>query len=1826
MLKIRLFSCWLALTLVVSLFSGLPVYSDTEDVWYDSNDIYFEDYSSASYIDGMVSEEGALCLPETDEDEAKEAATAVCDADTFENSDISASTPKVLASSIIEDSIDTKAVSPNVGDTTVKATVQHSHKSSIPSTTISSDTKWIINGEVFISGKIVIKSGKRLTIVAGTGEKLGADRYDNNPVVVINSKVNSDTGTFVVEEGGELVIKAKDDDTEAKNATYYQRIFITASGDGYLSTVPIIRCQNGSGSTPTKLKLLGVDLRNNSNTSPSLYGGAISLNGDFDVLYFENVNIYRCAATSGGAIAFHNEFRMTTGTATFKNFTAKYCYATEAGGAILIRQGANDGDSTNLVFNNLTFDNCTFEDCYSGWQGGAIYINGKISDTRGTRIQEKLTIKNCNFTRCVAGKQANYAEENAAAGFSGMTFTENNNKESSAGALYLNCRVVTVEISGCNFTNCSSPSGGNAMHFHSSYVGNATNISNCTFTDCRSRDLSLASDMDDNGGTIRTVGATSTVLTITNCTFTGNYSRKNGGGVYWNASGIYNGSVYKVPKSKCSISGCTFIGNWCAKDGGAVFCEAELTISGVNEFKENRAGYNVAGEKTSQGRGGAILQKVYEGSARQIIENEKTSVALSNQTIIHDNEAISHGGGVCILANWSDRFISANAVNTHTVSFSLGGASVYNNVAGENGGGIYFNTPAKNANKTYMGPADNYTKIIQLNSGSVYNNTAGTNGGGVYMDGTTSTISITSASIYQNTSNSNGGGIYLTGDNTSIGITGGSVYSNTSGSFNTDGTVNAKGSGGGIFITGTSATVTITGGSIYSNTSTVNGAGIYVDGSTAKCVMSGGTIGGEGKGNNAIGNGGGVFLEASTLEFSGGNIDYNTAKYGGGVCADDNSKASITGSSSIAYNVASASGGGVYANPGSTITITNGAVNHNTATVVAGGIRVNGATLNLSGGTVSYNVCDNGSDDGDGGGIFADGSDSTTVKITGGEISYNTAADCGGGVLAGANCHFTLDGGNVVSNTATGGNGGGMYIRNGCNFELKNGSVGLEDKGNTAGNYGGGIYVVNNSTVTITNGNVGYNTANSFGGGICIAQSTLNFSNGNIMHNTSSTNQGGGIYLNNCTFIYTGGEIYNNKSALNGGGMYARDMVSFTLSGGNIYGNAAGFDDGSGVESKGNGGGIYLFRSTLTFSGGSIYENTATATGGGIVVNGSKLNFSGGNIRDNDSDSYGGGIVVKAYAFEDTAQGTTATAEVPYETTLTLTGGNIEGNESTASHGGGIYVCDYTTTVYNVGTVYTATVSIQTGNITNNKAFGSGGGICSNGCPVNVEGGNITDNDAAKGGGVYSAGSGAIITLSGGSITANAATANGGGAYITKNSVLRLTDTTSAISQNVADGDGGGVYISDGEFTMSGGNIEDNHSTNGNGGGIAAISSTPTAYMPGTTVYMVTLAGGTMSENTASVGFGGAIYSNGAALYIGSQSGDGGDIVRNSAKNGGGVAITGGGILEMYNGYVRHNTAKGSPNEGITTGYMYHDELGGAGGGIYISNGVESVVSAYMLSGSKVGIYGNLADFAADDVFANGNNTKLTLVRVDGMTIEEVGYERVTGWFEDYANGDTAYGMGLYGNPVVQGVRYREARTTVEAYIDQEHYAAYNTVGASTFALNPDTESGEQYIRSYINTENNYVAITLGTAKAGYGRLSIQKTGTNIDPTQVFVFLVKSVATSTGENIEFKVTVTGENAVTIMDVPDGTYTITEIESWSWRYDIDEDSSVKQTVVIGQGSGASLAPTVEFVNNLVRDKWLGGNSPVKKNVAAPVSTVNENGALMVYSMPKKKFEL
>jgi hypothetical protein len=162
------------------------------------------------------------------------------------------------------------------------------------------------------------------------------------------------------------------------------------------------------------------------------------------------------------------------------------------------------------------------------------------------------------------------------------------------------------------------------------------------------------------------------------------------------------------------------------------------------------------------------------------------------------------------------------------------------------------------------------------------------------------------------------------------------------------------------------------------------------------------------------------------------------------------------------------SGGGIFVNTGSSLTLNNVTVSGNTARLTSGGLL------------------------GNGGGIFSNG----TVTLNDSAVSGNTAAAVGGGIFNQGNGMVTLNGSATITGNTAASDAGGILSQGAHAVVTLNDSATIT--GNTAGRRGGGIFnwvgtVTLNDGATIT-GNTA--TGPQSGGGIFNLCGTLNGARG----------------------------------------------------------------------------------------------------------------------------------------------------------------------------------------------------------------------------------------------------------------------------------------------------------------------------------------------------------------------------------------------------------------------------------------------------------------------------------------------------------------------------------------------------------------------------------------------------------------------------------------------------------------------------------------------------------------------------------------------------------
>lgn len=674
----------------------------------------------------------------------------------------------------------------------------------------------------------------------------------------------------------------------------------------------------------------------------------------------------------------------------------------------------------------------------------------------------------------------------------------------------------------------------------------------------------------------------------------------------------------------------------------------------------------------------------------------------------------------------------------------------------------------------------------------------------------------------------------------------------------------------------------------------------------------------------------------------------------------------------------------------------------------------------------------------------------------------------------------------------------------------------------------------------------------------------------------------------------TGGTVYAYNKGLAIEGTRESRGVEGSIAGQVIYAAMPAVAIGSGSSRR-----QWTVPAKINISGGTVYAESVggTAIGGGSSVNyqgaDADVTISNGAIVTAKSISgnvtviheYDSGIAPTYVGRKESISASTSigggTAGVPFRTQGSTTTLLPQGNGGTATlsisgentkvyagsiGGGGVnalkddpFPNSVNRPADGVGKIGAAHVTINSGSVQGQVIMAKGG---TEDCSFSMIGGTIdnsTKDDTftflkEDGGAVWIENGNA--TLSGGTIK-NASAKNGGAFYVAGGAFVMSGGTIT--NCKALEGNGGAVCVTSGTCNLTGGTISQN--TASENGGALYVEHTPVT-LGGTT-------GISILENKATKN-GGGIYTNQGNVSI-----ENGTINSNEAANGGGIYAINGSDITMSGekAFLTSNKANGLPDSQVTTAYNKSTELTGVGGGVFIANGVDANnTTLFKMSAQKVGIYGNSAGFAADDVFANGNNTKLEVPDVKTMDLAGVEGVKPTGWFEDYVEGDTAYSNGLNGNPSVGGKRYKTAGINVVEI--ENHETA--------------------------NAQNTYVCMTLGL---GRGNLTIKKvagSGTTIDENQTFLFHLTGTPLDGSGDIDLYVTIKGEGSETVYNLPYGNYTISECSDWSWRYDeqkcelITTDSNNNQSTSLSSKTllnDNNKNPEFKITNALTNEKWL-----------------------------------
>ncbi|MBR1615149.1 MAG: leucine-rich repeat protein, partial [Treponema sp.] len=242
--------------------------------------------------------------------------------------------------------------------------------------------------------------------------------------------------------------------------------------------------------------------------------------------------------------------------------------------------------------------------------------------------------------------------------------------------------------------------------------------------------------------------------------------------------------------------------------------------------------------------------------------------------------------------------------------------------------------------------------------------------------------------------------------------------------------------------------------------------------------------------------------------------------------------------------------------------------------------------------------------------LDASGSSSAVIEVDNAvpvTISNLTLQNGEMGLLHSGTESITIESCQIIKNTA-----GGLFFSSESDSTVKDSTIGGSSANSNTSENGGGITKSGNGTLTIENSTISNNTATSYGGGIYIDGGKVIFSSGSISNNTGS-----GIYIKSGNATISGGSISNNTSAKGAGIYLSSTTSSLTLTGGSITENSA----------TDKGGGIFINNGSATISGGSIESNSATYNGGGIYIANGDFDFTGGSAKSNTAN-YGNGLYI----------------------------------------------------------------------------------------------------------------------------------------------------------------------------------------------------------------------------------------------------------------------------------------------------------------------------------------------------------------------------------------------------------------------------------------------------------------------------------------------------------------------------------------------------------------------------------------------------------------------
>ncbi|MFI5006336.1 MAG: choice-of-anchor Q domain-containing protein [Solirubrobacterales bacterium] len=939
-------------------------------------------------------------------------------------------------------------------------------------------------------------------------------------------------------------------------------------------------------------------------------------------------------------------------------------------------------------------------------------------------------------------------------------------------------------------------------------------------------------------------------------------------------------------------------------------------------------------------------------------------------------------------------------------------------------------------------------------------------------------------------------------------------------------------------------------------------------------TLTNSTVTGNSARSNSFAAGGGILLQTGArLTLVDSRVEANTVTESGGAGAVASRRAI---------------GGGIFAANSASLTLTRSTVSGNSVTggttsgqpATGGGLYLSNVTATLTESTIQSNTA------ADGSGVMV--MDGATVAITGGSITANVATGAGlpfgngAGLSNGWNIFshqrpggtVTLDQVLVDGNRALSGGGAGVYTRGPLTLTR----VTLSN--NIATTKGGGLLLVDDAPVTVIASTIMRNTAREGGGllkrdslggpltlegttildnraqrggGLELAQTaaptsvtTLRGST-RVEQNRATVSHGGGISLFGGTLVLEDSAVSVNTATVDGGGLYLV-TGNVTLRDCTVNQNHADNSSGGGIFSAGN---------TLTLVDSTVAGNTARIWAG-LANWGGAASLTGSTVSANETTLLGGGgignsgtmtLVRSAVTGNKAGSGGNGGGIEQFPgATLTLDDSRVSGNTASLGGGGVALILGPSTAILRNGT-------IVADNVANGNGWGGGGIYGETGARLTLEQTQVRGNRATSywGGGIYSTGNDAVLTITGSLIASNSATSwggignngsatlrdtivsdntatVGGGAGIGNRGTLTLVRSTVRGNTTGPDGFGGGVeQFGGGSVTLDGSTLSANTASRG-GGGLGMIFGASSATLRNASVVAD-------NEAAGAYGGGGIDADPGTTIDI-----DDSDIRGNRAPAGAGGGIHTQGRLTLRRSTVGTNSAYYGAgitmwNAGATLNLLNSrvhanqtSTLGGErGGGIWLVWGVVAVLRESRIEGNT-SVYGG-------GLFVDGNNGAMIVDRVaisgNDATTRGGGLFVAAGAVVRFANSTlsgnrAAFGGGLYLSQSAPAAQVTLSYSTVAGNDAQAggglHATLGATLGRSIVAGNLEggsaTGAGADCLGAVVDGGSNLVGAGTGCpvvgnttiAPADVFTLALGPLGDNGGPTPTHELLVGSPA------------------------------------------------------------------------------------------------------------------